>query len=253
MALGGGDNVFSAGELFTLPKYIANNSQFTCGNVLSECELWSKVLADLKQAKTTILESGITQPKESKRAKLLFLLRRIIGKTDSTPPRWVQSNLEVYERLFWHSGAEIIIDSSKNVARAAMLYPYLKKRYQVKFLLLVRNCKGIVASHKKNHVLVKKPNGGQIEKKSRKVFTPRKAGANWLKNNLRALTFFLGIPKRNYRLIRFEDFTTKPAEELSLIAQWLGIKYQDISQLIKFGEAPCLQGRSGRYPGRQGC
>lgn len=234
MALGGGDNVFSAGELFTLPRYIAHDGQCTCGNMLSQCELWSEVLVDLEQTKAAILESGITQPKEDRKAKLLFLLRQFVGKADSTPPGWVQNNLEVYDRLFQHSGAEIIIDSSKNVARAAMLYPYLKKRYQISFLLLVRNCKGICASHKKNHVLVKRPNGGQVEKKSRKTFTPRKAGANWLKNNLRALIFFLGIPRRNYRLVRFEDFTGKPAEELPLIAQWLGIEYQDIGQLIQF-------------------
>jgi Sulfotransferase family len=117
----------------------------------------------------------------------------------------------IFEAVAAESGSSILIDSSKNVARAAALAH--DSRHDVHVLHLIRDGRGYLHSRRRR---------AQID--GRRYVAPL-AMAGWLAKNL-LITGLLApkLPPGTYLMCRYEDLVARPAAELARIGAFAGLE-----------------------------
>ena len=137
---------------------------------------------------------------------------------------WNRRVSQLYKVLFDISGAQVLIDSSKNVKRALLLKKLFDRKYTIKFLHITRDGRGVAHSYKKTHYTVAFP-GHQFERFQRAEVLPVKDSSKiYAKINLRILLSLLmyTIPTER-RWIRYEDLCRHPEIVLKEMADWLQV------------------------------
>ena len=198
------ERIFAAGELQYLDVYWGPTARrCSCGEHALRCPVWSEVFWKFQEGnvlRPLFSRLSAERPAEWRRA---FSSRNGSAFTKL----FVKQNLDLFRVIAEVSGAEVILDSSKNVWRLLPLWRAVPERIYV--LHLLRSPEGQI--------------GSRI-RRSRRSFW-RAALGEYLRVNLNIRWLFAGHAR--YRKVRHEDLVARPEETLRGIAEWLGIDYQD--------------------------
>ncbi len=215
--LGELSGVFHTGELRFLWRNgvlgTGSNRRCGCGDELIDCPVWSKVLADGQPADRSLAEhaADVVGWQDSFRTRHTFrTLRRppATGPTATGPTanRWPDTLARTYHSIAEQTGANVIVDSSKFAADAA----------------LGRRLDGIEPRYVQ---LVRDPRGVALSWLNPKDYTGHRGVLNstwyWLGFNLAAEAVNRADPAAALR-IRYEDLTAAPRDTLDQVLTLLG-------------------------------
>jgi len=245
------------GEVSFIPKLLALRELCTCGELLAECPTWSKVFDNLTSrtgvdmrtspyslylgdAIKTKLGSGLVD--HAHQTRWLRTVAKVRGAVDTAAlfatPHWIGARLSALPSIresvkntisLYESAAEawdkkLVVDASKLPRKAPHLY--LQDPDRVRVLHLVRDGRGVVASRTKNDMPL------------------LNAAERW--NHYHRLTLRVlhrWVPPEHRRMMRYEDFVTKPESNLHSLCDWLEIPYS--SDMLEFHESKVIHSAGG--------
>jgi hypothetical protein len=209
--LGAYGGFLSVGEVRVLwDPVVPYDTACACRRPVSSCELWGPVLAGLGDV--DVAQAGAWQRAVVSERKLPRLLRR--GAAESWPElrSYAEVMGRVYRALAEHSGARVIIDSSKRPAYAASLFHV--PGIEVRAVHLVRDPRASAYSWKTRRYASFGP-GAEVRRRGALDATLR-----WDVLNAGAAAVLRRAGDQGRR-VRFEDFTASPrrlADELVTFA-----------------------------------
>lgn len=209
--LGQAKGARSLGEVGGFSRF-AQGGPCDCGVVAGSCGACQAVV------------TGLDQSSDSRRLQDLFRLpakeRRIHWALAKTSARqqyaWLSDRM--FSLVAEATGSWLLVDSSKNVSRAAALA--LDSEHDVRVIHLVRDGRGFLGSHRRRAHLDGRP------------CRPTLALAGWLLKNL-AITALLRprLGTDRYLLCRYEDLIADPETVLRRIAGFLGADLEGVGAL----------------------
>ena len=233
LVLGNHPDVVTAGEItngFRVPDYPC-----TCGANLDECEFWGPVRRDVgrRHTETDWDEYG-------RMLAWLDMPHRIPAiLTGVGLPAWVKSryepiNRDLYETVARNAGARFVVDSSKDLARAA----FLLRRYgdRVRVIHMVRDGRGELWSR------LKRLRGGKPFQVLRRNTHPKHHWPAmaltilaWKASNFLSVLYGWMNPGRVHRVL-YEDLCADPRREIDRIGRFLGLDLSAMADRIDKGE-----------------
>lgn len=217
--IGAYPGVFSCGELGNLLQSTASPEQIcACGTRAQDCPFWRGVLARWSSEVPDFTEReyrSLQRRYERLRALLRPHGRRELSMDHPRFARYAEYTRALFGAIVAHSGAEAIVDSSKNPARALALsrVPGL----EIRMVHLVRDVRGVAYSLRK---LSGRPQKGQQLRPGRLRdlrFAGTWAAVNYFCEQVRPL-----LPGPSL-FARYEDYTADPDELLAEAAKLLGV------------------------------
>lgn len=204
LLLGTASNAVSVGELRYLNNYLRKISYWDvkhmryvcdCGEDLQACAFWGPITKDLQLGSDVVYDSGSL-------GKLRTVLHIYFP--------WVRPDYirlddkRLYKAIARVSKTQLIIDSSKDLGR--LMYLYENVGLPVKVIHLVRDARGVVASHEKMR------------------YNWLVAVANWFFGNWFMRAYCRRRVRQNdYVLISYERFCERPGAYLQLLRRRLGV------------------------------
>lgn len=204
--LGGSRGHFPAGEVMRLfGRGMARNELCSCGEPARACDFWGEVIREIEE------RTGLEDPAsvddfcmrmtESAAGPLVFL---------PWQPTEVRERLRRLRTLMYHSyralervsGADMLVDASKNLAWGRILLDVPGIR--VRILHLVRDSRGVAYSFEKRR---KRPGDRDGEEYMHR-YHPLASSLLWNVDNLAAE--FIGARAEAYQRVRYRDFVTAP-------------------------------------------
>jgi len=158
-AIGGHSECFTLGEINRFNQEIENpDTHCGCGELLCNCSFWRNILTRLnikfgtdKKLKNNF-EVGIFK-QITKFTKIHKLLPTIIFKTRYQNHE-IESELNntytLYEKLFKNTHCSQLIDSTKGLFRALILESRYATKFEVKFVHILRDGRGVLNSEMKS-------------------------------------------------------------------------------------------------------
>jgi len=223
--LGNHTLVTSVGELKVVAERAWVASEYcSCGNLGKFCKFWSVVRSDLAT------ELGDDNIQELVQLQLAFdrgfnvpsLL--VDGKYGGTSFKnytvWMKA---LFQSIARHTGAHIVLDSSKNLARGYALHKIFGQ--DIFFIHMVRDSRATVWSLMKAYKKNQK-NGINRDMKPR---NPLKASALWTYNNIMTECLLKKLSCRSLKL-RYEDLTENTEKTIGNIGEFLDL---DMSKLVE--------------------
>ncbi len=199
--LGSNENAFSIGELnFLFRKGLIEKEYCTCKAIVKDCEIWKEVLSIWnKKASMDQKEYRQFQIYYESKKQILKLLKEL--KNPSTKFTVFLNDTKIlYETISKVTKCEILIDSSKSVARALIL----SKIYTPDNLIVVHLIKRFSHVLNSNKKIVKKDikSGIEFSRGERSIFYVFYFLKIWLLENLILFGFFnkkrIVVPFENY-------------------------------------------------------
>ena len=229
--LGANADIVSLGEVHHLPAYVLNDRSIydpvhslvcSCGNPVTECEFWKGVAMQMGRS----LDSLRLKPRfYDRRGPGRGFERLIKGSIKKLLSRWPKlrttalfrsllssrkvgkDSFELFDAIFAWTGAEFLVDSSKDPFRMRNLYDYDPDRIVV--VMLARDVRGIAHSKMKR---------GRDIVSSVKGWTSRM-------NNMKAVVE--GIPHEKVIRMKYEDLCADPKGELQRVCDVLNIDFAE--------------------------
>lgn len=236
MLLGQYEGLESCGELNFFGKSLARKERCSCGALVAECGFWSEIIRTVKAEKgvdllrypyamqqwdTRMDNSNADLNQQTRLYLFRRLVRRAVTRARYTPllhqfvslPVFLRKGLSnafyLYNLIRRRRGAQVIIDSSKDVYKAIAAYE--NDPEGVRVILLIRDGRGVMYSRLYSGVLTGEG--------------PRYAVRQWRKYNLQALTAFRRwIHPQHIKIVRYEDLVDNPRETLDSLIQWIGFQ-----------------------------
>jgi Sulfotransferase family len=218
------DGFFSVGELRTIwPKLTRPESRCGCGVRLQECDVWSRILRstfregqdreaiarDIWQLQRDALREYHTWL----RVPALLRSRARDLPQDSSAVRYAQALASLYQHIAEETGAEVIIDSSKEPSDAALLL--LMPEVDATFVQIIRDPRGSVYS-----ILRARGNGEPDTESSwrQSVY----AALSWSAGNLAGAAVRRASGRASSTTLRYEDFVRQPRQAVEALATVAG-------------------------------
>ena len=216
MLLGSVDGFFSGGELrYLWERGLIQQRRCGCGLEVSECVVWSKVLADsglshLDPAEVVRWQHNVARIRHT---------RRLLKAADSPArdpelSRLIETMTALYAQIGCVTGARVIVDSSKRPADAALAT--LLPGVQTYVVHLVRDPRGVAYSRARTKL--------EFDHELRPEMARRRAApsaASWLWLNAMASTFRHDAPAVPFLRVRYEDLVAQPEAWLSHILNFI--------------------------------
>ncbi|MEX2123307.1 MAG: sulfotransferase [Woeseia sp.] len=229
--LGAHDRMVSLGEIHHLPAYVlqdrtlynpAHPLDCSCGKPIGSCPFWSTVEHKLGRSFATLrLRLPLLQQAADRRGAKRLLgtaARRLVRQH----PRLFLSpfaspvfragiaaadSFDLFDAIFNATGADYLIDSSKDPFRFRALYDFAPTR--VLGIMLGRDYRGAVYSKmKRGRDLRHSIDGWVMRMRQMKVLTD-------------------GVQSRQLLQLRYEDLCRDPRSELGRICDFLSLDYSD--------------------------
>lgn len=215
---------FAVGELRTIWKKLAlSDPRCGCGEKLSECPIWSRILRSAlgERQEWPVRARQIWQCQQAAVGefhtwlRVPALLRRRARELPADGPvtRYATALTSLYRSIAEETGAEVIVDSSKEPTDAALLL--LMPAVDARFAQIVRDPRGTVYS------ILRFRGGGQRVSESR--WRESAYGAlSWSAGNLAGTAVRRAADPGHSMLLRYEDFVSQPYEVIEAMTQMAG-------------------------------
>jgi hypothetical protein len=218
------DSFFCVGELRTLwPKLTLPESRCGCGELLTECPVWSAILtATLGDGAERVARAremwqfqreGLHQYHTWLRVGSVLRQRGSELPVGSPLARYAEGMTRLYRGIAEETGAEVIVDASKEPTDAALLMAM--PQVSPAFVQIVRDPRGTVYSILRNQA------GGQPVTGSR-LRQSGYAALSWSAGNLAGARVRRAAGPDRSVLLRYEDFVSQPRETVAALAELAG-------------------------------
>jgi hypothetical protein len=218
------DGFFSAGELRSVWRKAAlPGARCGCGERLASCPVWQPILASVlgEGEERTALARQVWQdqrralPEHHTWRRVPGMLRgRASGLPAGTPlARYATALAGMYRAIAEHTGADVIIDSSKEPTDAALLLRM--PGIQPAFAHIVRDPRGMAYSILKLRESGEPPPGSHWRHSAY-------AALSWSMGNLAATAVRRAAGTGRSALVRYEDFLARPRETVDALAALSG-------------------------------
>jgi len=226
IALGEHPSVFGAGEIHELTRSAwTQNNYCACGAPLQECEFWSAAMRCwLSAAPADFVERYRRLQSTIENSFRPACLKR--GKARS---EFAEATLALFREIASASGKSVIVDSSKLPGRAEALarIPGL----DVYVVHLVRDGRGVAWSLKKSY---RRDVKAGLQRELRPKSTVR-TSLRWTLVNIAAESLARAVGPGRYLRVRYEDFSTDPADVLDRIGTFVGIDFGGVGARLEKG------------------
>ncbi len=220
--LGEIEGFFSVGEIHYLwDRGLIEGRRCGCGRSLSECPVWSRVLALLREGNAAALDDPaevVRWQRDSVR------IRHAFGLTRTTPQRLSRKDsLQAYTRLLGHTyaavaevtGARVIVDSSKRPSDGAALH--LVSGISPYFVHLVRDPRAVAFSWGRRKAHLDRSAPAEMRRHG-----PVGSTLSWTLWNAAIETIRRSGSDSSALLLRYEDFVAQPRSAIEQIVKMLG-------------------------------
>ncbi len=218
------DGFFSVGELRSFwRKATLPNARCGCGTRLSECAVWNPILQsvlgqgeerealarDMWHCQREVLHEHHTW------LRVPSLLRRQGRELPAGTPlaRYADGLERLYKAIAQETGAEVIVDSSKEPTDAALLL--LMPGIQTTFVQIIRDPRGMV-----NSILRFRDDGRPVVE--RRLAQSAYAALSWSLGNVAATAVRRSAGPARSTLLRYEDFIDQPGDTIEALARMAG-------------------------------
>lgn len=231
IALGQHTAVMGAGEITALTRHVWQENEYcACGTPIRDCKFWSPVLQQWSEGSDASLVSkyGKLQHKFEGLfgfAKIIFSIRN--GKQLDT---YALHTKRLFDAIISHSHAQMIVDSSKLPGRAMALSRV--PGIDLRVIHVVRDGRGVAWSLLKRYQRDVK-SGLQREIKSKSVF---RTALRWSIVNIATEFLSRRLGAQKFMRVRYEDFTTNPAEILRQIGTFLDLDLSQAGATLQSGQ-----------------
>ena len=241
MVLNSHSEIFSVGEMDHLEGDIQREkgSYCGCGIPLKSCPFWNKIWNKIKYQYSISENEFYTHPnseihKYKRKVQSVYdLLFSVINIYPNRSHKKFSKRFkeEIYEEIFLEKKVSLVSDSMKDVKRAIRISNYLKRKYEFKFIHLVRDGRAVVNSYMKNEeIYYIKNENNELVKQTVKLTNTTNTVLDyinaWKKVNQRILNYAKTFRSKDYYLIRYEDFTENPEKELKKLCIFLDIPFE---------------------------
>jgi hypothetical protein len=219
------------GELMRLTGHgIADNEYCACGARESDCPFWSEVIQRWQDDAGLggIHEYSALQDKVERLLAQAAPGRARQHHSDDLA-RYAHQTCALFEAIGSVSRKDIIVDSSKNRARALALANV--KGLDVYLIHLVRDVRGVVWSLKKHFARNEKA-GIPSEIQSLPVW---RASAQWCYVNLESEWVRRQVPPERSMRLRYEDFVSDPGATLIRIGRFIETDLTQLADAVADG------------------
>jgi Sulfotransferase family len=216
------DGFFSAGELRSVWRKLAlPGARCGCGERLTACPVWSRILRSAlgEGDERAALAAEMWQcqrealPEFHTWLRVPSLLRRK-GLPAGTPlARYASGLARLYAGIAEATGAEVIVDSSKEPSDAALLL--LMPQVEATFVQIVRDPRGMAYSIVRVAADGAPVAGGQLRRSGY-------AALSWSMGNLAAAAVRRAAGPGRSMLLRYEDFIGQPHQTVEALAALAG-------------------------------
>lgn len=216
MLLGNTTSFFSVGEVRFFWEYMAQDDLLCgCGDSLRKCNFWSTVYASL-------VEQGMDIPRLASISNRLNRTRNAFWMSGNINPKvipgfseLIDATAQLYRLILAHSGASVIVDSSKVPSHFAILRRI--EEIDLKLIHLIRDGRAVAYSW---HKRPKK----ELAKVNIQATMPHhslwRSIITWAVENNSTANVARLVP---YTQMKYEDFTHAPYKELERALTELGI------------------------------
>ena len=218
------DGFFSVGELRSVwRKSALPNARCGCGIRLSECSVWSSILRSalgegkereaLTREMTQYQRESVHEFHTWLRVPGLLRLRGEELPEGSSLARYARGLARMYRAVAEETGAEVIIDSSKEPTDAALLL--LMPEIETAFVQIVRDPRGVVYS-----VLRVRADGQTVA--GSRLFHSTYAALSWSAGNVAGTAVRRAAGPGRSMLVRYEDLVSRPGDTMQAVAELAG-------------------------------
>jgi hypothetical protein len=222
--LGQLDGFFAVGELRSVwRKLTLPGTRCGCGTTLQQCRVWTRILRSVIGEGDNLVDLARDMWKHQREALSevhpwlavpALLHRRGSSLPADTPlARYAQGLARLYRSIAEETGAEVIVDSSKEANEAALLL--LMPEVDARIVHIIRDPRGTVYS-----ILRFSDGGGPA------------AGSQWWRSAYAALSWSAGTlagaavrhaaGPASSMLLRYEDAVSRPGETIETVARFAG-------------------------------
>lgn len=247
MLLNNHPDITALGEVYLLSVYAKNDKNCTCNKAVKDCDFWNRIEAKLKDVShdpdlnfssypLTVEEKvqNLNRKIPSLNDFLLLLGNRILWRTCSGLSSLsrgymnaAKNTVQLFQAASDVEGTSVIVDSSKYALPLKALY--LTSPLPVKILYMVRDGRAVCRTLKRRHEM-----------------TYEQAARYWVRYNWNLKLIMMTIPKKNVKLIRYEDLCTDIEKELNDIFDFIGID-KSVSKMLNKNESHTIGGNPMRF------
>jgi hypothetical protein len=218
------DGYFAVGELRTLwPKLTRDHYRCGCGELLLECPVWSRIIKSTfgeGEDRVALARDMWRCQREALHEYHTWLrvggLLRRRGRglpADGPLARYADGLARLYRAIASETGAQVIVDSSKEPTDAALLL--LMPQVDPAFVQIVRDPRGMVYS------ILRVRAGGEPVTGSRWRQSTY-AALSWSAGNLAGTAVRRAAGPARAALLRYEDFVRQPQDSVAALADLAG-------------------------------
>lgn len=210
--------------------WLAGDSYCACGQAGQDCDFWKEVHRQWSRRVGAVdMPAYVRAAQEIEFGLRPSLTRNRMEARDPKYLDYARLTTGLLAAIRDVSGTEIVVDSSKVVARALVLS--MVEGVDLRLIHMIRDCRGVAWSRKKRfqkdvRAGIYKDDQGHGVSRSALVW----ARANLLVGQLRRSL----PPERSIRL-RYEDFISQPAIELQRIGNLAGVNLETLAEGIVDG------------------
>lgn len=214
--LGEAPDVFSAGEIAGMWEWaILGDQPCACGRAIVDCEVWGRVVVAPGVADARGMVEWQREAVRTRDVPALLSRAALRRAPRGAGAKYLRSLIATYQALSEVTGADVLVDSSKHPATAALLA--LQREVHVRYVHLVRDPRAVAHSwqRRKEERLL----GGAREMPR---WSPSKTALTWDSVNVAAEALALLRPGAVVR-VRYEDFAREPRAEIARVLRHAGL------------------------------
>src|SRR5699024_1798298 len=192
-----------------------------CGALLKCCSVWTQILEELGIDWMERSEIDNARLRAARMRHIPKMMRA--WKKTGAAPEYSQLLSRLYPAVLKHTNSGVVIDSSKTPAEglAAAMAPGAN----VKFLHVVRDPRGCAYSTAVRY----KKHGGSLAGERMKSKSASLSSIRWTQINFLTERYLRrAVPQEQYMRVRYEDLMANPSIYLRMIAEWTGLKPDDV-------------------------
>lgn len=225
--------MFSVGEVHRYPYYLSENHECTCGRPFHDCEFWKSVL---KQLKGNAFRPELTAILGWRRRTGILLGILACGKeyTRKKFREYAIANATLLDAVRRESGANYIVDSSKDMTRIYLLH--VSGLFDIYPIYITREVQDYALS-------LRTP---QMKLDPHRETGPQKALLRWTFRNAET-SFLLKACFPKFVQISYGRFVNSPLKAIHGISKELGVRFDFDPDLVQKTEYHFLGGNFMKF------